>query len=248
MSAPKERSILLSDDEVRGFLDREKTVIRRLVTVPWKGHRRVLPYDPYWSDEDGRLVFSDDYGDWHDAETTTIGPFGEPDDRLWMRERALLTPSNYAGATYDATTRTSTNIGSVTDPTGDRRVVLYEADTSRDDIAEALGHGARWTGAAWLPRWAARPARLDVVSIRIERLHAITEEDAIAEGVVPFFTRFTGIGREQTLTTGERCVDAEHRASFAVSWDERFGDRVLWKANPWIWRAEVRLVAVEARR
>lgn len=79
--------------------------------------------------------------------------------------------------------------------------------------------------------------RRRVTSVTVERLQDITEEQAKAEGVEPFFTRFPQIGRDQTLTTGERAADAEHRASFAVTWDALYGDRegLLWKANPWVW-------------
>jgi hypothetical protein len=72
---------------------------------------------------------------------------------------------------------------------------------------------------------------------------AITEEDAKAEGAIPFFERFPSIGRDQCITTGELAAEAEHRASFAVLWDEINGDRAIWKSNPWVWRVEFRKVA-----
>ena len=95
----------------------------------------------------------------------------------------------------------------------------------------------KWTPAIHMPRWASR-LTLEVVSVRVERLNDISEEDAQAEGVAPFFEVYKGMGQEQTISTGERAADAPHRASFACLWDEINGDRALWKSNPWVWVVE----------
>lgn len=94
-----------------------------------------------------------------------------------------------------------------------------------------------WRKPRQMPAWASRFKPL-VMSVRIEWLHEITDVDARMEGVEPFFERFDCIGREQCITTGERAADAEYRASYAVSWDEMYGDRVLWLKNPPVWRVE----------
>jgi hypothetical protein len=87
--------------------------------------------------------------------------------------------------------------------------------------------------AIYMPRWASRLS-LEVHDVRLERLHAITEDDARAEGVLPFFERFPSIGRDQRLTSGELASDAPYRAAFAVGWDEINGHRALWASNPWV--------------
>jgi hypothetical protein len=88
-----------------------------------------------------------------------------------------------------------------------------------------------------MPRWASRLV-LEVTGVRVERLCDISEADAQAEGVAPFFEVYKGMGQEQTISTGERAADAPHRASFACLWDEINGDRALWKSNPWVWVVE----------
>jgi hypothetical protein len=115
---------------------------------------------------------------------------------------------------------------------------VYRADgvTHHPEHPEWLE--ALWLPSTQMPLWASRLAFANLGS-RVERLLNITEEGAIACGADPFFERYAGISRDQRLTTGELCADAEHRASFAVMWDERFGDVAPWKANPWTWCAKV---------
>src|SRR3989344_1821939 len=81
----EERPILFSAPMVRAILAKKKTQTRRLVTVPWKGSSRALPYEPYWVDTDGNLFACDEYGDYHRAEDV-LRPFGGAGDRLWVRE------------------------------------------------------------------------------------------------------------------------------------------------------------------
>ncbi len=72
----------------------------------------------------------------------------------------------------------------------------------------------RWRSGRFQPKWACRPQRWELVSIRPERVQAITDEDILAEG-------FT------------------HRDLFFFAWDVLNGKRG-WPAekNPWVWREE----------
>lgn len=86
----------------------------------------------------------------------------------------------------------------------------------------------------YLPRWASR-INLEIIGVKVERLRDISEEDAKAEGVLPFFERFPDCGKDQRLTSGELAAYYPYRASLAVLWDEINGDRATWKSNPWVW-------------
>lgn len=103
----------------------------------------------------------------------------------------------------------------------------YRCDTHRTD-------GIRWHRGTYMPNWAVR-LRPEVLRVRLERLHDITEDGAQAEGVRPFFEQYPKFGRDQRITSGELARDAPYRASFAVRWDELNGDRALWITNPWVW-------------
>lgn len=96
------------------------------------------------------------------------------------------------------------------------------------------GRAGTWRPPIFLPRWASR-LTVEIASVRVQRLQEIDEGDAIAEGAVPFFERFPEIGRAQRLTSGELASDSEHRATFAVMWDELNGARALWISDPWVY-------------
>lgn len=84
-----------------------------------------------------------------------------------------------------------------------------------------------------MPRWACRLV-LPLVSVRVERVQDITDEDAEAEGI-----------REWAKTDPKLC--ALRAAGFAVPNGPRFLFRLCWisiygegswDANPWVWVAE----------
>lgn len=106
---------------------------------------------------------------------------------------------------------------------------VFRADVDDDEAAKH-----RWKPGIHLHRVASRIV-LEVRGVRIERLHELSEEDARAEGVRPFFEKFGNFGRDQRITTGELARDEPYRASYAVLWDEINGDRALWKSNPLVW-------------
>lgn len=83
----------------------------------------------------------------------------------------------------------------------------------------------QWRPSIFLPRWASR-ITLDVVDLRVERLHEIDDVDAAREGVA-FAGRTTNLGP---------------REDFAPLWDAINGERVPWRLNPWVWRIEFRRV------
>lgn len=76
----------------------------------------------------------------------------------------------------------------------------------------------RWKPSIHMPRAASR-ITLEVVNVRVERLHDISEEDAKAEGV--------------TLKGTSR-YEGEARDAFEALWCSINGDD-SWKANPWVW-------------
>lgn len=96
--------------------------------------------------------------------------------------------------------------------------VYYRADHADGESQVRPGMFLRWTPSIHMPRWASR-LTLRVTSVRVERLHDITEDDARAEGV---------------LTLEPRTDAASARDRFTDLWSEVYG-RAAWDANPWVW-------------
>lgn len=94
----------------------------------------------------------------------------------------------------------------------------YRADT---DEPERI----RWKPSIFMPRWASR-IMLEVVSVRVERLQNISEEDAEAEGIAPW-------------------ADGGYRPAFHLLWNTINLKRGYpWSESPWVWVVEFRRVEV----
>ena len=88
-------------------------------------------------------------------------PYGKPGDRLWVRETWSKAKSPMSSE------------------------VFYRADGEPKGKQYPLSfveRESRWRPSIHMPRWASR-ILLEVTNVRVERLHDISEEDAIAEGL-----------------------------------------------------------------
>jgi hypothetical protein len=109
-------------------------------------------------------------------------------------------------------------------------------------------------GGAWgkvrvsihMPRWASR-ITLEVAEVRVERLNAISKDDAIAEGA----RHFADIPDPHPYKQGARwsmfdppnthhCLHGPQMA-FASAWNEINGPDA-WETNPWVWAITFRKV------
>ena len=215
------RPILFGGPMVRAILDGRKTVTRRVAKgCGWPAnatpeeHRSYpghwLPYTP-----DGRLyrfaAGGQRAGDC--GMCSPCGVPGDPGDQLWVREawRTLDLFDSYPPR----------DVAILSDPP-----IWYEADGP----SEIRGRG-RLRSSIHMPWWASR-LDLEVVDVRPERLHDITDEDALAEGVD---------WGETTPAPGGPCAPAE---AFARLWDEINGKRpgCAWRDDPWVWRVAFRRV------
>lgn len=99
---------------------------------------------------------------------------------------------------------------------------LYRADDNRgvEDLAEA-----KWTPSIHMPRWACRLV-LPLVSVRVERVQDITEEDARAEGYEEHWQR-----RVKEAGADGPLGRPDARGWFAMLWDKLYG---TWGKNPWV--------------
>jgi hypothetical protein len=103
--------------------------------------------------------------------------------------------------------------------------VLHRADpgVSPDDAT-------RWRPSIHMPRWASR-LTLKVTHVRVERLQAISEADALAEGVTEETATHVSAGG----LTAPIDHASTHRGRFAHLWIRINAKRGFgWGANPWV--------------
>jgi len=218
----REIGIQFSAPMVRAILDGSKTVTRRTVKGPTPrqfgeipaDHRpelaRVLKMSWAWVDHRG-----------HATGKTFRCPYGQPGDRLWVRE-AWRTTSVWDG---DA----PKNIVPGVSP------ISYEAD----------GADARLTGkfrpGMFMPRWASR-IDLEVTDVKCERLQAITTAEAVAEGIDRDTRQLSDGDWRDYLDTGHAWADPVR--SYRSLWELLNGEDGpdSWRANPWVFAISFRRI------
>jgi hypothetical protein len=152
----RERPILFSAPMVRAILDGTKTQTRRVVKpapMMVTDHKTAVWEGP----ADSLLKLLDGAG--------RHCPYGQPGDRLWVREAFAFCLADKFGPTPDS--------------------VIYRADEGNADWP----HG--WKPSIHMPRCASR-ITLEVTAVRVERLNDISEKDAWAEGCEGFDDDVTG--------------------------------------------------------
>lgn len=112
-------------------------------------------------------------------------PFGKVGDRLWVRECFVCCRH------------------------GPRHLECLEY---RADEMVGGDDTPKWTPSIHMPRWASR-ITLEITDVRVQRLHDISQEDALAEGV-------------DVVSTA--------RNAFCSLWC-RINGGTAWDGNPWVW-------------
>lgn len=206
-----DRPILFSGPMIRALLAGTKTQTRRTLKFqPAPGisivRKTIRPLDaaPYHAFE-RRSV----YGNYAGELDIRI----KRGDRLWVRE-------TWQGLTF-----------------GDFRPTKHEpcevryaaTDPCADLDAEARGY--LWRPSIFMPRFASR-LTLAVIDVRVERLHDISHEDALAEGIVQLDRKaWIGGGPLYGLHEGEGHDTAT--GAYNRLWRDINGDG-SWAANPWV--------------
>lgn len=158
----KERPILFSAPMVRTLLAGTKTQTRRIAKLTEGGHVKEVGGHRRWHPAD------------HNSAPAC--PYGQPGDRLWVREAWALDEEDNS--------------------------VLYRADDNEETRewdqarAESGLSKYRWRPSIHMPRVASR-IKLEIVSVHVERLQDISDADALAEGVDRTNTSIPGYAKER---------------------------------------------------
>lgn len=210
-----ERGMIFNAEMVRAILDGRKTQTRRIMA-------------PQPADDIERCIFPNPEAiGWksslrhkHGSTTAHFCHYGKPGDRIWVRE-------TFQGPLFDYDLMDSY----CKDPTPFEKpeFCVYKADGvpapefyDADDELHCC-----WRPSIHMPRWASR-ILLEITDVRVERLNAISQEDAQAEGMELTGWRPTYSDPD---SGGEVMTPYDN---FAELWSSIYGDE-SWKANPWVW-------------
>lgn len=166
---------------------------------------------------------------------TKMEGFGEcpykAGDRLWVKETFSIDESDLNGVK-----RTFVNFSA------DKSTIMKVEGSP--DIKAPFDKPKKWKPSIFMPRWASQ-ITLEVTEVRCEQLQAITERDAIAEGVEPVLHIYTGGSRREWRDYSGGDMVAEPVFSFRSLWNSINGicTKNSWEANPWVWVIEFKVIA-----
>lgn len=223
-----ERPILMSAPMVRSLLAGTKTQTRRVCkSQPYANgfhfdghdfqcHNDYLPPSAMLMDcrRGGIDYTTSDHEGWA-AEC----PYGQPGDRLWVREAFQADPpidSTWASTAWHGCPEHA-QLSEIPERYRLPKHCIYRADWTGGELA-------RWRPSIHMPRWASR-ITLEITEVRVQRLQEISEADAQAEGC----------SLECMTPTGNDSGSAIHGpGGYRALWESINGPG-SWDANPWVW-------------
>ncbi|MBG4221872.1 hypothetical protein GHV54_21385 [Pseudomonas aeruginosa] len=165
---PRERPILFNDQMVRAILEGRKTVTRRVMKpqpTPCKDGGHHWPCNVHQSMLHVERELQNGEGCWCGLAEAAC-PYGQPGDRLWVREAWA------ADAQVDAIAPRDLSQG---------EPIWYPADFSVRQTGCSMISKGRGRPSIHMPRWASR-ILLEITAVRVERLHDLSDPDVLAEG------------------------------------------------------------------
>lgn len=208
----KERPILFSGAMIRAILDGTKSQTRRVVKPQPdpSEYDGMYMWSPPGSDPSGPVKYA--WGAVTHQRLPTC-PYGQPGDRLWVRETWALVP--------DTAYRGSEGVQQAINPYIKGEAAIYRADWDRS------GPGTRWRPSIHMPRWASR-ITLEITDVRVQRVQEISEADAQREG-------WNWSNHDLTQAYDPVSMDTARRW-FGDLWDSINAKRGYdWASNPWVW-------------
>ncbi|WP_242881699.1 hypothetical protein [Stenotrophomonas maltophilia] len=195
----RERPILFNGAMVCAILAGQKTQTRRAIKdIPWR---------PGCNPDFSQARAFSNAGEFRIAgsQEMTTGfrcPLGKSGDRLWVRETTVnVEKHGYLGPVYLESEEGLATLQGGLAP-------------APDDMTEVEPHEITLRPSIHMPRSMCRLV-LEITDVRVERLQAISEADARAEGVDPEMP--------------DECVLAFERLWVSISGPSS------WNSNPWVW-------------
>ncbi|MCD9572173.1 hypothetical protein [Pseudomonas protegens] len=175
----KERPILFSAPMVRAILEGRKTVTRRPIKPSMRGFD--VSFELHQQDDGSwrpMHTFDESCMDDQGTEHPIACPYGQPGDRLWVRETWGMQVRRYGGGTGEHIVYRATN---------------PEAVYCKS--AEGREYPVKWKPSIHMHRHSSR-ILLEITDVRVERLQEITPSQCIAEGAWRIEDKALGRGHE----------------------------------------------------
>lgn len=230
----RERGMIFNAEMVRAILNGSKTQTRRVADV---GRERGFNV-PVVFGKEGRVSSV-----YFTPGVARCCPFGDVGDRIWVRE------------TWGVVSHELDEDGRIADWIPDRPATpiqempfgngyysghaIYAADGAFTWGDEDGYEDERscWHPSIHMPRAASRIS-LEITAVRVERLNAISEEDAKSEGVTPAGNLLPEHPGTYLTPTGDF---ATAEVAFQRLWESIYGEEG-WQSNPWVWVIEFKRV------
>lgn len=219
----KTRPIIFNSEMVRAILEGRKTQTRRVIKpqpidiLPMPNPRK--PSGRGWVTLDKKGENFDNHG------SIIKCPYGFPGDRLWVREKFIITR-------YKNIADTESLVADVMFKAGHSEMSF---EVSKDNFhSTKAGKGTHASPPIHMPRWASR-ITLEITDVRVERLHEITVGDLIAEGIIKLENAHI-----ETYPLDLIVNRSEHYTIWSKVWDSIYAKRGYpFSDNPWVWVVEL---------
>ena len=217
----KTRPIIFNSDMVRAILDGRKSQTRRVIK-PQPKSQGIKSFGEAWEWKKGAGGFS---GSTLHQLKAAYGllyhcPYGVPGERLWVRETFFYEWPDM-------------------DPPEDMKDcrIIFRADEPNYLDPFMLEENYRWSPSIHLPRWASR-ITLEIIDVRVERLHEITVGDLISEGVIELENAHI-----ETYPLDLIVNRSAHYTIWKNLWDSIYAKRGYpFKDNSWVWTVEFKVL------
>jgi hypothetical protein len=219
--------ITFKREMARAYAEGQKKMTRRVLKVIKQGGKMGHPEPPWQVEEDGKLYYQDEYGDYHPAED--FCPYGQPGDQLILGTTwaTLKKYDNRKPSDLPAEEMQPSTPGFVIrwDP-----IPIWSYFNS-DEKPEGFG---KLRPGRFLPGFLrGRMPRETLKIVRAERVQDITNDEAILEGI---FETSMELEFDCWSTYGMREYCPTPRDAFRALWDSiNAGRGYSWDSNPWVW-------------
>lgn len=237
----KELPILFSTPMVQANLDGRKRMTRRMTGLDNVNEDpdaiEFVRFQKYEKDGSYRAIFKHEDADGFGSVKC---PYGQPGDLLWVKEMFFA----YGHWSSILDTDTGKKKWSFQDLTISEGFQYYYTDCHPDNVYKSRGNlGWYKRPSMFMPKIASR-IWLQVEEIRVERLHDISEEDAIAEGVQCIY-RTSGYCWMNYII-GEYVYPSTAKTSFKSLWIKINGCE-NWDSNPWVWVVKYKVLSTTGK-